>query len=403
MCIAVGPSDGATVHLYGPTWFDRIVPILSDADIARAAHMDPDVLADPATFPDPARLAPCGGMTGNVQYVFEATPLRDLPRYFPAMQRVAELELDEVGTVVVFRGPSEDAIQRVGGPVAYPNAAPHDVCVIFSQPNPLGPAVLIGDLDTSGFHVRLEPVSDPTPPPTPVPATTLEPAPGWVGDIAGQLECDGPVANIGDEYPDGGIRPEGLGDTPETALAAFLGPGNPYASLPTAGFTRLHEGERWASFGHLVEGRAKAIVVLNNPIEAGSGWVVAGLRACDASEFDPAVPLTFPVTIWTDTSGKRVSTETIRSNPGPGHCGWDSAIWLTVDGDLYFRDPRGVMGDWTTTKFTADTQLPARAVDSGYRSDGVSLWLDPGRDAYLVSADRVERWPRSKDPLIGCM
>jgi hypothetical protein len=28
MCIAVGPPDNALVHLYGPTWFAEIVPVL---------------------------------------------------------------------------------------------------------------------------------------------------------------------------------------------------------------------------------------------------------------------------------------------------------------------------------------------------------------------------------------
>ena len=28
MCIAVGPPDGAIVHQYGPTWFEKIVPVL---------------------------------------------------------------------------------------------------------------------------------------------------------------------------------------------------------------------------------------------------------------------------------------------------------------------------------------------------------------------------------------
>jgi hypothetical protein len=113
--------------------------------------------------------------------------------------------------------------------------------------------------------------------------------------------------------------------------------------------------------------------------------------------------LTFPVTVWTDTAGNRVSTETIRSIAGPGHCGWDSATWLHVDGALYFRDPTGVMAEWTATAFEADASLPPTATDTGYRSGDIALWLDPGGDAYVVLPDRIERWPRSLDPLIGCL
>jgi hypothetical protein len=226
--------------------------------------------------------------------------------------------------------------------------------------------------------------------------------PAWVSDIAGQLECDGAVANIGGEVPDafGGDAP---GDSPAAALASFLGPNNPFASLPAAGYTQIHLDPNWASYAHIFEGRSRAIIVLSDATEFGTGWLVVGLRACDASEFDPSVPLTFSVTIWTDAAGNRVSTETIRSAPGPGHCGWDSAIWLSVGGDLYFRDPLGVMADWTRTRFDPAAEIPATALDSGFRSGASALWLDPEGDAYLISGGQIERWPRSLDPLIGCM
>jgi hypothetical protein len=227
--------------------------------------------------------------------------------------------------------------------------------------------------------------------------------PMWAVNLAGQLDCDGPVARIGGESPESFGGPDTLNNSADDALAVFLGPSNPFASIPTAGYTQLHAEPHWASFGHLVDGRPKAIVLLTDTTEHGPGWQVAGLRACDASEFDPTVPLTFPVTIWTDELGNRISTETIRSMPGPGHCGWDSVTWLRVEETVYFRDPQGVMAEWTATSFALNAQLPPSAIDSGYRSGGGSLWLDPGRDAYVVSADRVERWPRSSDPLIGCM
>lgn len=406
MCIAVGPPGSATIHTYGQTWFERIVPVLSDADIARAARMDPDVLADPANWPAPERLAPCGGLTANVQYVFEATPLRDFARYFPSVAPipVAAFDVGEPAIVVVFRGPSGLAIQPISVPQERDGGDPHDVCVIFSQPSPAGDAVLIRDLDLTGFHVRLDALPEPTPPPTPVPSVTVttEPAPSWTAGLAGQLRCDGPLANLGGEVPEANYG-ERLGDTADAALRAFLGSGNPYASLPADGYEPLHLERHWASFGHVVEGRIKAIIVLTDTTEVAPGWTVVGLRACDPAEFDPSVPLTFQVTIWTDRAGSRVSTETIRSYPGAGHCGWDSAIWLHVDGQLYFRDPNRVMAEWTSSRFDANVDLPAGAVDTGYRTGDRQLWLVRGGDAYLVSPQRVERWPRSTDPLIGCM
>jgi len=256
-----------------------------------------------------------------------------------------------------------------------------------------------------GREASPDPGSSPSDQPTEESASRVPPnlIPMWAVNLAGQLECDGPVARIGGEFPESFGGPDTLNNSADDALAVFLGPSNPFASIPTAGYTQLHAETHWASFAHLVDGRPKAIVLLTDTTEHGPGWQVAGLRACDASEFDPTVPLTFPVTIWTDQSGNRVSTGTIRSMPGPGHCGWDSVTWLGVEDNLYFRDPQDVMAEWTTTSFALNAQLPPSAIDSGYRSGGGSLWIDPGRDAYVVSADRVERWPRSSDPLIACM
>jgi hypothetical protein len=78
-------------------------------------------------------------------------------------------------------------------------------------------------------------------------------------------------------------------------------------------------------------------------------------------------------------------------------------VFLNVGGELYLRDPRNVMAQWTKTHFDTDTTVSRRAVDSGYRSGKWSLWLDPSGDAYLVSKDRTERWPRSTDPFVGCL
>ena len=54
MCIAVGTTGSFATHDYGVTRFDRIVPFLSAADIARAVHLDPDVLGDPGGWPFPS-------------------------------------------------------------------------------------------------------------------------------------------------------------------------------------------------------------------------------------------------------------------------------------------------------------------------------------------------------------
>jgi hypothetical protein len=357
----------------------------------------------PEAFADDPRLGQCYGAPANMEFVFEMLHARDYQRYLPKMGRSPELEIDDPAFVVVFRdGWVGPATTGGFGTRSTPIPGFRFVCVLPGG----GPPNLYGDVDITGLAIDVTPsVSSAAPTATdtaaPEATVTAPPAPAWVADLAGQLECDGAVASLGGEVPDdGGVGSPG--DTPDAGLASFLGPGNPFASLPAAGYTQIHLDERWASYAHIYDGRVRAIIVLGDGTAFGPDWRVLGLRACDAAEFDPNVPLTFPVTIWTDAAGQPVSTETIRSSPGPGHCGWDSAIWLRVGGSLYFRDPAGVMGAWTATTFDATAQLPATALDTGFRSGEWSLWLDHEGDAYLVSASQSERWPRSLDPYIGC-
>lgn len=367
---------------------------------------------DPAAFAGDPRLARCGASVDTAADAFEMAHARLYRMYLPAMLLSPELDVDEPAFVVVYAGMHPFAIGGAPAPdgqARQPRSlAPghHDVCVLVGADPATAEMDIYADVDASGLTLDVDTSAsvDPESTPTataPPPSVTPEPAPGWVADLAGQLACEGPVPDLGGEYPSLG-SPETFGDTPEAAISEFLGPSNPYASLPATGFEPLHAEPHWASYQSAVDGHAKAIILLSDSTDFGPGWAVVALRACDASEFDPDTPLTFPVTIWSDASGARVSTETIRSHPGPAHCGWDSATWLFVEGDLFFRDPKGVMDEWTKTTFDADAKLPGRAVDSGYRSGKWRLWLDPGRDAYLVTSGSVERWPRSSEPGIGC-
>ena len=363
---------------------------------------------DPQAFAGDPRLVRCSGGRDEMEYVFEMTRARDYNRHLPAMLRAPELDVDAPALVVVYVGHNPMPLTGPSGIGTRPplRLTERDLCVVVGDGAPWDVGYYDA-VDITGLTIDVVP-SSPVPSASEPAASaaassTTEPAPAWAADLAGQLECDGPLANIGSEYPDAFGAPDSSAETAEAALAAFLGPGNPFASLPTAGFELLHAEPHWASFGHVVDGRPKAIVLLSDASVMGPGWAVVALRACDASEFDPFVPLTFPVTVWTDAAGERVSTDTIRSNPGPGHCSWESATWLHVGGALYFRDPMGVMAEWTATPFEADVSLPPTATDTGYRSRDIALWLDPGGDAYVVFSDRNERWPRSLDPLLGCM
>jgi hypothetical protein len=369
---------------------------------------DPGLPGGPEAFAADPRLARCFLTAADMEYVFEIHHARDFQRYLPNSLRTPELEVDDAAFVVIYRATANTVVLRSLGygprPLATNQPGHRDICVLVDGDDP----ILYGDVDITGLTIDvIASEASPTPAvtdvPTPEPTLTPPPAPAWVAGLADQLECDGPVANIGGEVPEAfGVG--AAGESPDAALASFLGPNNPFASLPAAGYKKIHADDHWASYAHVVEGRTKAIIVLTdaNPLRREPGWLVIGLRACDPSEFDPSVPLTFPVTIWTDAAGNPISTDAIRSSPGPGHCGWDAAIWLDVGGNLYFRDPDAVMREWTTTLFDPKAELPASAVDTGFRSGEWSLWLEPGGDAYLVSSRTIERWPRSTDAGLGC-
>ena len=354
----------------------------------------------PEAFAGDPRLSRCS--FGPIQFAFVMDHARDYRRYFPMMGLSPELDVDQSAFVGVFAAGMAQPPTTGFGPGSTNEPGNRYVCVLVDGGDP----TLYGDVDITGLTIdvtssQASPSATPTEDAPADPTSTQAPAPAWVADLAGQLQCSGGIANIGGEVPSA----DGVGAgsiSPEAGLASFLGPGNPYASLPAAGYAQIHLDAHWASFVHRYQGRIKAIIILSDAPARVSGWHVEGLRACDASEFDPSVPLTFPVTVWTDRSGQHVSTETIRSSPGPEHCGWDSASWLQVGGNLYFRDPAGVMSNWTTTTFDPAAQLPSSAADTGFRTGSWSLWIDPGNDAYVVATDHVERWPRSKDPFIGC-
>lgn len=62
---------------------------------------------------------------------------------------------------------------------------------------------------------------------------------------------------------------------------------------------------------------------------------------------------------------------------------------------VYTRDPQHLVID-QIPGYLADVPLPATAVDSGLRQDGLGLWLKPADDSFiwLVSDHGAERLPR---------
>ncbi len=100
----------------------------------------------------------------------------------------------------------------------------------------------------------------------------------------------------------------------------------------------------------------------------------------------------------------------------PAHCDWDKADALSglalQDADRrgleihrqWIRDPLGVVNPELEQGFSARAVLPTDAVDTGYRTGAVELWLAADRSAaYFVNGrDRsdVERWPQAAQPYL---
>ena len=241
-------------------------------------------------------------------------------------------------------------------------------------------------------------------PVTPSPSTTPASEPSWTSNLLGQLECDGPPASIGGEV--GEVYAEGFSpESPEVAMEAFLAI-TEFTSLPVRGYQRTDVEGHWARFVHRVDGTIKAVVVLRDagPVVDPGVWSVAGLRACDPAEFAPDSGSTGALlTVWLDAEGARVPTTIVHETQGPGHCGWESTIWLRLDGALFLRDSKGVLEQAVVGDFDPDVTLPTDARSTGYHEGGRTIWRDGDPDAiYVVMVDRVERWPRALDPSMGC-
>lgn len=228
--------------------------------------------------------------------------------------------------------------------------------------------------------------------------------PPWALGLVAQLQCDGPPQGTGGELGDVGPG-DGEGPTPQSALDAFLDLGF-YASFPAGGFHDAVTQGPWARHVYEHDRRIRAIAITTTTGEEHTpgSWIVAAIRACDPSEFNPADGLTFDQQLWFGPDGRRARSDVINSMPGPAHCGADSATWLRFAGQRWFRDPRGVMAGQAVVPFDPDVALPADAVDTGFRTQELHLFTVPAGDAVYVrtASGRVERWGRSRDPGIAC-
>ena len=156
-----------------------------------------------------------------------------------------------------------------------------------------------------------------------------------------------------------------------------------------------------------LDGEVKqAVVVRDGPATEGAGgdgWYVESWARCDNAELPRSWNERIGLLVWEDAeTGEPVPTTEVVAWRGPEHCDWQSMTLLHLGRAVYVRDPVPGLGDFFAEPWRPHTELPADAVDTGYRRSGESLWLSADRQrAFVGSRDDVELWPRTVQSL-GC-
>lgn len=222
------------------------------------------------------------------------------------------------------------------------------------------------------------------------------------------LECVGKVS-----VSQAGLNPDEEIDgasTPEGAIANWNKDAFPYSHpIAREGYElAARQGDR-ALLTYTYGGRVRSAAIAvddQDPKTYLKGWGVLDAAWCDLSEFPPELDKNHWAQVWSDRDGKRVDTRTIQSSAGPAHCDWESATFLFLDNakTWYLRDPEGVITNlspygkktpaFVRGPYRPDVTLPKAAKDTGYRRDGMALFLTPDA-AYVRYADHVEAWPRT--------
>ena len=103
---------------------------------------------------------------------------------------------------------------------------------------------------------------------------------------------------------------------------------------------------------------------------------------------------------WVDGAGCPVRIDVISDVMGPEHCGWEASERITIGTPLgasirndagtdggtartFIFDPHGVVGAHPPHVSMAVADLPASALDTGYRAADAQLWLDPSDAEHL--------------------
>ena len=218
--------------------------------------------------------------------------------------------------------------------------------------------------------------------------------PAWAANVVAQLRCDGAIAPIGAGGSPDDVAGGSEGATPEEALAAFaIGDAPWYAFMPLAGCVQWRRAAHWVLYAHVVDERPRAVALFTNqgdPDRPPGEWQLWQVAACDAAEFDPAVPTGWGLTVWSNAEG-RVPTTVIREMD---ECG--AARRLEVEGRLFLRAPgEGAPHELLLDEYAEAVSLPGDAEATPYRHGERRLWFAADeRAAYVGIPPLLERWPR---------
>ena len=414
VCIAPGEPDAEAAA--GPI-------AVTDADLS-ALLPAPDMVGNPLRHAADPRFERCGGLVGDVVGAFEMAHARDYRAHLPAMGAAPELDVDDPAFVVLFRADHPLGAGRPGVGTPAPRlAGTRDVCVLVGFDPVTAPLYVYPEVDPAGATATLDNAPAPTavpsrtpqrtePPdpsvavtPTPTPLSS-DPIPAWATDLLGQLECDAAPAAVGHER---GTMPP-LGETGTASVGPWLAGAAPEVDLPVAAWV-IDPENRWeygeaAYTRHVYRagGTIKALILMEGYSRQNDrgAWRVTAWRSCAPDEFDEHDGRTTDDGPWLGPGGAR--SEVVDSLPGPGHCGWQSTVWLRFRERLYLRDPFGVFADATAGSFARGVDLPAGATDTGQSTARWRLYASADPDAVWIRTDAgYERWPRALDPDIGCV
>ncbi|MFF8726713.1 hypothetical protein ACF073_09500 [Streptomyces sp. NPDC015171] len=205
------------------------------------------------------------------------------------------------------------------------------------------------------------------------------------------LECDGEIFD--GSGPDGWGRSDG-GATPEAGLALYFDMFQP--EVPDHGYRVERRTADRVLYSYDVAGRTRVAVVVAEDQPDRPGWGPETSASCDPAELPESFTATTEREIWKDRAGRRVPVGRLESSSGPEHCGWQSAVLLTLGDRTYARDPDGVLGrdGLLAAPYRPEVRMPAGAVDTGYHRGGRRLWLTDDRATAYVRTDAgVEAWP----------